>query len=383
MSTFAGAPQRFVRWFDERALPLWAGAAWDGRRGGFHEALDFDGAPRPDLPRRVRVQSRQTHVFASAAALGLHPQAEGLARAGFDYLLARAAPGGGARGCVHLLAPDGQVLDAKRDLYDQAFLLLACAAIWRAFRDDRALDLANRTLAFMDAELASPAGGWREDDRGALPRRQNPHMHLFEAFLALHEATGEAAWRARAVSVADLFETHFFNAGEGRLVEFFDETWRQAEGKAGEVIEPGHMAEWAALLEKFSAAGEGDFFEIQRTLWERAGILGADASGFLVDRVIAGEAAGGSRRLWPQTEHLRASLVLARRPGAAPVFADHAEALSGALLATYLSQPVAGLWCDHYDSAGRPIAADVPASILYHLFEASLEARRFLGEKPA
>lgn len=383
MESLKEASRRFLAWFRDEALPLWAARAWDAQKGGFHEALGFDGAPAPGPVRRVRVQARQIYAFMEAARAGWLPTGAELARLGFDYFLDKACPDGGARGCVHLISPEGAVIDARRDLYDQAFLLLACASLWRAGRDQRALGLANRTLAFLDGEFAAPAGGYREDDQGTRPRRQNPHMHLFEALLALHGATGEEAHLKRADAIYALFCERFFDREKGRLIEFFADDWRPAEGEAGRIVEPGHMAEWIWLLDLYSERRGTDVRAVRKRLFEGARRLGADpASGFLVDRMIPGSPAPDrGRRLWPQTEYLRACLVLARHGDGEA--AETGAALVGALFATYLDQKVAGLWCDRYDSAGRPAAKDVPASILYHLETAALEAQRFLGNKPA
>lgn len=382
LERLTGALRRFVGWHVEQALPLWSGAAWDGRRGGFYEALDFSGAP-VEGPRRVRVQARQIHAFLEAAQSGWAPDGAALAAKGFDYLLEKACPDRGARGCVHVLDADGAVIDARRDLYDQAFVLLACSSVWRGLKDHRALDLAGATLAFLDADLASPAGGYLEDDRGARPRRQNPHMHLFEALLALHEATGDEAYLVRADAIFDLFRRCFFLRAEGRLVEFFTDALAPEPGDKGRIVEPGHMAEWVWLLDAYAEARGGDAAFMQRDLFRGAQRLGADpASVFLIDSLTVGDPSPDrSRRLWPQTEYLRAALVMARRgdAGAQTVAAD----LIDALFETYLDQPVAGLWCDRYDGAGRAIAKDVPASILYHLLSAALEAQRFLDEKAA
>lgn len=362
------ALHRLAGWFRHEALPLWAARGDDRTRGGFFEAIDLTGQPRAEAIRRVRVQARQIHVFANAARLGWSDEAAGLARAGFDYFLARACPDAGARGCVHLLAPDGSVNDDRRDLYDQAFLLLACASFWEAFRDDRALELAARTIAFLDRELAAAGGGYLEDDRGTRPRRQNPHMHLFEAFLALRAATGERHWTARLDRLFALFDRRFFDREAGILREFFSDDLTCTDDALGDIIEPGHMAEWVWLLGEYRAPNDA-IGAIQTALYAGAARFARkDDSGFLPDRLRLGEAAPAvTRRLWPQTEFIKASLVRARRGDKAA--AERAEAIAGALLASYLDQPVKGLWCDQYDGSGRPIAEDAPASILYHLFE--------------
>jgi mannose-6-phosphate isomerase len=371
---FSAALVRYAGWMRGTVLPFWAERAWDKRRGGFYEALDFQGRPVAETVRRVRVQSRQVHVFATATRLGWIG-AERLAHEGFDYLLDYACPEEGERGCVHRLAPDGSILDSKRDLYDQAFVLLACAAMIRAFKESRAPALAQKALAFLDRELASSQGGYLEDDAKTLPRRQNPHMHLFEACMALHEAAPEGGFLQRANGVFALFEARFFDAPAGVLREFFTASWKLDEAR-GDVLEPGHMAEWAWLLERRARLQGRLDANMQGLLFKNAEALGADGSGFLVDETRIGRAAGGPRRLWPQTEYLKACIVLAKK-GDEGAMRTGAE-LVDRLFATYLNEPVSGLWCDRFDGSGARMAQDVPASILYHLFDAAVEAQVFL-----
>ena len=109
----------------EHSLPLWAREGWDSSRGGFVERLDAAGRADPLAPRRVRVQARQIYSFALAAQLGWYPQGREIAMGGLDYLLTKAKSPDGRLGFVHLLDPDGGVLNPLRDTYDHAFILLA------------------------------------------------------------------------------------------------------------------------------------------------------------------------------------------------------------------------------------------------------------------
>lgn len=372
------ALQRFIDWFWRDCLPLWAERGADAE-GGFWESLSFEGMPVAGEPRRVRVQGRQVHVFATAARLGRLPKAEGLARRGFDYLRSRGCPDGGRRGCFHILGPDGGVIDSRRDLYDQAFLLLACASMRRAFGDNGALCVARSVANHLDRELRGPGGGFLEDDRGGKPRRQNPHMHLFEAMTALAGVDG--AFAPYADEFFRLFERRFLDRKAGVLREFFIDDLSAPDPAKGDILEPGHMAEWVWLLEtRFAHSGESrnPARDAQRLLYRRAVEIGEDQSGFLVDAVRLGEKPSGARRLWPQTEYLKASLVMARNGEAGAV--ETAERLVRALFDTYLDQDVKGLWCDAFDGEGRAIAKSVPASIVYHLMEAALEAEKHLKE---
>lgn len=367
-SKLPSALTRLECWYVERALPLWARVAADAS-GSFYESLEFTGAPIVGQKRRVRVQCRQIHTFTQAALRGWLPAGEEIAARGFRRLVETACPDGAARGCVHLIDDAGAVADAKRDLYDQAFLLLACAARLKASNDPAARSVAENALAFLDAELKSPHGGYLEDDRRTTPRRQNPHMHLFEATMALYDATGEAAHLARARAVEQLFNARFLDRNRGVLREFFSDDW-SLDCEKGAAVEPGHMVEWTFLLDRFETLTGEDRSDEKRLLYRAAAALSAPGDApFLPNSVTLGAArARGPRRLWPQTEALKAALTFAAdgddKAGA------HAAALIEALFESYLDEEVRGLWRDEYDAGGRPVARNVPASILYHLHEA-------------
>lgn len=373
MTGLRAAIDRLEDWYRGAALPLWARAGADAE-GGFYEQLDFSGRPVTGTPRRVRVQSRQIHAFSGAARAGWLPEGDAIAEKGFERLLSTACPDGARRGCAHLIDDDGRIIDQTRDLYDQAFLLLACAA--RIERNPKARAVADATLGFIDAELASPHGGFCENDCGATPRRQNPHMHLFEATMALYAATRDPAYLTRARDVESLFSTRFLDRNCGVLREFFNEDW-SLDDDAGDRLEPGHMVEWAFLLDRFEALTGEDRSAEKTLLYRSAFALAApDDAPFLPNSARPGAVAQtGGRRLWPQTEALKAALVLG--------FDDSAGAIIDALFKTYLDQETAGLWCDEYDAEARPAARAVPASILYHLHEAvccAVERRHRIGK---
>jgi mannose-6-phosphate isomerase len=47
-----------------------------------------------------------------------------------------------------------------------------------------------------------------------------------------------------------------------------------------------------------------------------------------------------------------------------------------ALNNTFLGRPFAGGWIDHFEAAGSPLVAYVPASSLYHIYCAGAEIKR-------
>ena len=132
--------------------------------------------------------------------------------------------------------------DDMRDTYAQAFVLLSGAWRYKAFNDEAALKIAEDTLAFLNTHLKAENGGWYEGlpKPASSQRRQNPHMHLFEAFLALNELTGQAKYLEMAGAMFELFENHFFDADKKALLEFFNPDW-SPENDDGGPTEPGHM----------------------------------------------------------------------------------------------------------------------------------------------
>ena len=375
----SSAIEKFQAWYRDKALPLWISNGYDHANGGFFETLDFNAAPIIGQPRRVRVQARQIYSFAKAAANNGTPGAKDLALKGFDYLLENACPDDGARGCVHTLDDKGGIIDAKRDLYDQAFCLLACAAIWEAFGDDRAIELATRVKQFLSSELASSHGGWFESDKQETPRRQNPHMHLLEASTALFRVTGDNEWRRMADTIAmDLFSI-FMNFDDGVLHEYFHNDLSTDLSQPD--IEPGHMLEWVTLLHAYEDISGTDTSESRALLFSRAKELGPNPQffGFLKNEVqINSPFKPSAMRLWPQTEYLKAACIEASDGN------EHARDIINPLIeglfATYLNTETEGLWVDEFDTDGAPIAKDVPASILYHLFEAVAQTEKYEKE---
>lgn len=355
------AARAFDRWMRFNALPLWAtvGAALDG---GFHEAIDRDGAPVGDF-RRARVQTRQAWVYSIAGQAGWAGPWRRLATDSLDrFETTNRRPDGLYRTRV---SEAGAALDDTASLYDQAFALLAWAGAADAGIDPAGM--AGRAHALREAleALAHPQGGWRED--GGHPFQANAHMHLLEACLAWAAREPGGVWTAMADAIVDLARRAFIDPEGGFLREFFDADWRPAAGEAGRLVEPGHQFEWAWLLTRWGRGrGEAWSAGAARRLYA-AGLRGIDPTrGVAIDELDADLAVRSARaRLWPQTERLKAALIL--QPDLPE---DHAaQALKG--LQLYL-EPT-GLWRDKQDSDGGFVEEPAPASSLYHIAAAWLE----------
>ena len=190
-----------------------------GANGGFHEALTLQGTSL-NKPKRMRTMARQVYAFSVAKLIGWDGPADRIVPDGIDFMLGgRTARGGWAR----TLDVDGRVADPCEDAYDHACVLLALAYAHQAGHPD-ARRLGLETFAYLDDCLEDcRLSGFQETAEGGQVRRTNPHMHLLEAFLAWHAATGERAYLRRASSVVDLFRSRFFDPATWTVGEYFDD----------------------------------------------------------------------------------------------------------------------------------------------------------------
>lgn len=365
---------RLKRRMIDHTLPLWSTAGWNRSSGGFVERLDSEGRADHDVPLRTRVQARQIYCFAKAAEVGWYSDGREIALKGVDYLLNKAKGRDGRPGFVHTLTPDGAVGDALRDAYDHAFILLALASVYRLGHDAQIRSEIDALCHFTDT-LRSPHGGFEEGVPASMPRRQNPHMHLFEAMIATFDATHDNQFVNRAGDFFALFVANLYDKQKHVLGEYFEEDWSKIEPV---VVEPGHQAEWVWLLKGFERITGCPTGRYRGELLASALRYRDIVTGCLVDEGdAAGNVKSGTMRLWPQTELAKAWIAQAEsgEVGAA----DEARAALVRLERHYLSHPVAGGWYDQFDSRGASLVATIPASSFYHVMCACVEAEQVLG----
>lgn len=355
-------------WLREQALPLWATSGFDAEAGRFEEGLSFEGKRLPEVPIRLLVQARQIFVFALAHRRHRYPGADALVERAFKSLQSDYFRPDGRDGWAFSIARDGSVVDSTRDLYAHAFVLLAVASYVRTTGKREGLALAHETLTFLDRDMAAPQGGGYLESVPVRegPRRQNPHMHLFEAMLALWECSGDRQFLDRAVKLVDLFADRFFQGEQGVLAEYFDAAMAPAAG-SGAIVEPGHHFEWCWLLRRHEGAtGDDRIAAIVDRLYAHANRNGFDTEGLIVDEVRPdGTIVKASRRLWPMTEAIKCNLAEAARGRSGSL--ENACALTALLYEQFLSGAPRGGWIDRLGEDGARLGDFMPASSLYHL----------------
>ena len=374
------AAAALVDWAVDEALPLWATAGFDAEHGRFEERLTLAGGRLPDVPLRLMSQARQIHAYALAARRGWHADAVALVERAYASMLRDYRGRDDRQGWVFSIRRDGTVVDARRDLYTHAFVLLAIASYVEATGRREAFALADETIEFVKRHMAAPEGGGFVEELPANGgvRRQNPHMHLFEGLLSLWECSRQERHLAQTTELFDLFITRFFRADPGVVGEYFTADLRPVDGVIGRIVEPGHHHEWVWLLRRFEQASGRSVQTYVDALYDHAHRYGFDEAGMIVGELLVdGTPRDGVRRIWPVAEAIKANLIEARRGRSQSE--GRAAALAVLLRDRFLTLDPPGGWLDRLDHNGRCANEYMPASTLYHLVGAIDELSRFAG----
>jgi len=362
----------YLDWITASALPAWAAKGFDSHAGRFHERLDPAGAPMAVL-HRAMVQARQIFVFAHAAELGWATEGARLAEVAMASLLRDfSRDDGDETSFAFAIDPaSGTICATQRDAYAHAFILFALAALHRLNGDPKLLDIADRVVRFIERRLTDTLHGGLFD---ALPapdeKRQNPHMHLLEAYLLLARTAPGRGHEERAAALVALFRHHFLR--DGVLIEYFQPDWSVVRP----LWEPGHHFEWVWLLGEYAAlTGDAPAPEME-ALYRSAKAQGVTADGLVIDALSPdGAVFALSHRIWPHSEAIKAAAVFGD--------AAFAEDMAAGLMRHFLGRPFAGGWVDHVSAEGAPLVDHVPASTLYHLVLAASVAAKSFAAAPA
>ena len=371
----AAAARQARTWLADRALPLWGTRGFDARAGRFHERLAFDGSPIVTPGYRLMVQARQIATYAQASLLGWYDGAELVERCSTTMVDAYYRVDG-AEGWIFSVDHAGRPRDLTRDLYGHAFVLYALAWVHRLTGSAKLLALARETLDWVESGMAGVGSGFRDavPERDAV-RRQNPHMHLFEAVLALWEATRDERFATSAAALAKM-SSGIFVGRFGVVLESFDAQWRPLNRSGANLVEPGHQFEWAWLLRWYERLSGLPTDQPAAALLDHAlrhGVLGQ--TGIVIDAVDeTGRRVTLSRRSWPHAEAVKAMAIEHER--GRPAMAQRAATFIDEIATTFAIERLNGGWIDHVDEHGVALVDYMPASTLYHLIGAVTEADR-------
>nr|WP_279380929.1 AGE family epimerase/isomerase [Acetobacter sacchari] len=360
------------------SLPLWSSAGFDSARGLYYERLNWDATPVDLEAHRLMVQARQIATYCRASLDGFY-DASNQALTCLDHVERLYYRSDGESGWVFSITSGGSPANHTRDLYGHAFILFAYAWAIRVCDSPRYHSIARATVDEIKILFATKNGGYQDtippqDDL----RRQNPHMHLLEAYLALFEASRDDFYLDEASKLVDLALHKLIEPRNGFLLEFFSADWLPAKISGENLVEPGHLFEWSWLLSEYrnlAILTESQSLQIEQVaerLFHVGLAHGYDATvnqvwDAMTDEGIVSER---STRVWPQTELLR---LLCQRDRVGKVASFPVDVIGSQFLARYAPAHLGGGWIDRFDQESRPLVDYMPASSLYHIYGAARE----------
>ncbi|MEN3167622.1 AGE family epimerase/isomerase [Gluconobacter sp. OJB] len=372
---------QWTDWMVQKALPLWSTAGYDRIKRLYHERLAFDATPIAVSDLRLMVQARQIATFCRASLDGVFNASQDaltcLAEVETRYWRSDDQPG-----WVFALGSDGYPSITTRDLYAHAFILFAYAWSYRLSGNPKLLKTVNETITEIESIFQAPNGGFLD----TVPtidniRRQNPHMHLLEAYLALFEVTKDQFYMDKAQQLITLAQDKFISPRSGMLLEFLASNWTPCEEFGYNTVEPGHLFEWSWLLNEAIRLNPTAFYNKNlHTTAERLFAVGIQ-HGIIHDVVCDSITDNGtvthiSTRIWPQTELIR--LLACRSKLATTNTPDTAEnclldTMTHTFFTSYAPESLQGGWLDRRNAQGKAAVDHMPASSLYHIYGASRE----------
>lgn len=371
-------------WLFEAALPTWNTVGRDDQNGGFFEKITKSMEP-VEAPRRTRVVCRQIYSFAAGDTMGWQGGAKEAVQHGWNFM---------KRHCFNADRSVTMTLnlesgDCKTDfnLYDHAFALFGLCSAARVLIDERD-EIEQKALHCLDAMLKTwkhPVAGFEEAIPSIVPLCSNPHMHLMEAFLAWAEQAAPAnrqIWLSLANEIGELCLSKFISPETGAVREYYQHDWSVKLDEQVSPIEPGHQFEWAWLLGRWARLSfRKDALVAARRLVEIGETHGVSANHLAINGLDHDlKPCDRAFRLWPQTERIKAWIMMAElavgKDDRAHALQKVAEASEG--LRVFLSDVPAGLWRDRLTADGATIEEPAPASSLYHITCAIAEMHRYL-----
>ncbi len=294
-------------------VPKWFDFFSDETLGGFHERLDTHFKPIPMGYKRLLTQCRQLYIYVYADA-GSNRFLPRLTEK-YDFIRDHYY-NPATKGWAFNVREDGAPQDTHLDLYAQAFLILAFSQYAKATGNAEVANFAHDTAHLIDRHfrIADQPGFYEALNADLAPilklRRQNPHMHLFEACLFAFDVSQEEIYAKLAHEIYALFKNHFFDTATGTLGEFFEDDLTPHKTEGGKV-EAGHHFEWVWLLDYYRRlfpSFKDEAFTYMEELYDWGCSHGYDTQygGIFDEQNRDGTISKDTKRVWPLCEAIKA-----------------------------------------------------------------------------
>lgn len=245
------------------------------------------------------------------------------AKRGIDFLLeSYHDPVNG--GFYQLVDKEGKPVNMNKVAYGHAFALLALAHAARITGEPKYKAAALAAWQDIRRGLGEPGGGLRGGaPRDFAPRppakhSQNPLMHMFEALLALADATGDPQVQADTRELGDFVLNRLMVGlpdGGAYIPEWYDEQWKPLQDHDG-YTDLGHQFEWSHLLRSAEKRGLSPVYSgVADRLLKFAVANGYDEQdGGIFNSMSVNGHVDRNKYWWQQAEGMKAFLAVAERP---------------------------------------------------------------------
>lgn len=284
--------------------------------GAFRTALDRNWVPKAQQPGDLTSHSRLVYAMAIGYEVTRDKRYLDAAVRGGDFMLKHFQdPVHG--GFFFSVSAEGKPIAQHKNTYGHAFALYALSHLYRVTKEERYRTAALATWQTIDRSLRDAQGGFR----GNAPRdfllgapgnlSQNPVMHMFEALLALVDATQDPAARAGAASVGHFVVYKLMQGqadGSAFIPELYDSQWKALGKEQGGYIDLGHQFEWSHLLLGAESRGLSAIYPqtAERLLTYALKVGYDEIDGGAYSRANADGTVDRSKHWWHQAECLHA-----------------------------------------------------------------------------
>lgn len=235
------------------------------------------------------------------------------------------------------VAPDGTVVDDSKNSYSMAFALFGFSHAFRVTGDARYHDAAFDVLGDLRTRLHDPAGFlWLAKTRDfSQPRgtlSQNPMLHLYEALIALYEATGDRDILRQARTHIESVFGRLFDRRRGVLPGYYGPGWQELLHDPQGFVDIGDQIEWAYWWSRgveygFPIEGLSRYGRRQLEVGLKVG-YDPRQGGIFPDMDADGRAVPSRKKLWQQCEFLRALMNWATLRGRSDLWPFFTHALA-------------------------------------------------------
>lgn len=282
----------------------------------------------------LTTHSRLVYTMLVAYETSKDPRYLETAKRGADFMLEKFHdPVNG--GFFQVVDAAGQPTVTAKESYGHAFALFALSHAARVTGEPKYKEAALAAWQDIRSNLREAGGGLRgragRDFAPAAhgPHTQNPVMHMFEALLALIDATGDQQVIADARELGDFVLNRLMVGlpdGGAYIPEWYDEDWKVlTDGNA--YTDLGHQFEWSHLLRTAAARGLPPMYEdVADRLLKFAVAKGYDEQdGGIFTRISPSGHVDRGKYWWQQAEGMKAFLAVAERPDMARRYQETLE----------------------------------------------------------